>query len=369
MFDSLLQFRVFRLPHRILYLLLLCCRYSGCKSRMKLIICVSLSWWFSLDWLLVRITPSHEGLAPSSPCGVAGSRSPEPEPCDATWPRLRPQEGQQVFVELLLVREGQAVGRPRIDLQGGALDDLGGEQGRVADRHDLVVVAVDDQSRNVELLEVFGEVRLREDLDAVECAFETSLHRPQPEHVPSALRHLRTRSVGPEEGGVGILVELRTICTQTGAELIEHLHGRAAWIGRRLEHQRGYGAHQHSLSEALCAVAADVASHLAAAHGMTDQHRLVQIKCVDERRQVVSVVVHVVAVPGLAGSAMAATVMGDGAIAVGGHEERLVVPDVGIERPAMAEDDGLARAPVLVKNRGAVLGGNGTRTHAVKSSF
>src|SRR5690242_19941413 len=71
----------------------------------------------SSDWLLVRITPSHEGLAPSSPCGVPGSRSPEPEPWDATCPRLRPQEGQQVGVELLLVREGQAVGRPRIDLQ------------------------------------------------------------------------------------------------------------------------------------------------------------------------------------------------------------------------------------------------------------
>src|SRR6266849_9632108 len=102
---------------------------------------------------------------------------------------------------------------------------------------------------------------------------------------------------------------------------------------------------------------------------MTDQHRLVQIKCVDERRQVVSVVVHVVAVPGLAGSAMSATVMGDGAIAPGSQEERLVVPGIGIERPAMAEDDGLARAPVLVKNRRAVLGGNGTRTHGVKSSF
>jgi hypothetical protein len=35
----------------------------------------------------------------------------------------------------------------------------------------------------------------------------------------------------------------------------------------------------------------------------------------------------------------------------------------------VAEDDGLARAPVLVKNRRAVPGGYGTRTHGVKSSF
>src|SRR6266699_1076745 len=61
---------------------------------------------------------------------------------------LRPQEGQQVGVELLLVREGQAVGRPRIDLQGRVLDELGGEQGGVSDRHDLDVVAMNDQGRN-----------------------------------------------------------------------------------------------------------------------------------------------------------------------------------------------------------------------------
>src|SRR5260370_41797505 len=102
---------------------------------------------------------------------------------------------------------------------------------------------------------------------------------------------------------------------------------------------------------------------------MADQHRVVQIKCFDERRQVVGVVVQVVAVPGLAGSATAATVMRDGAIAPGGQEERRVVPGIGIERPAMAEDDGLARAPVLVKNRRAVAGGNGTRTHRWKSSL
>src|SRR6266436_7584674 len=82
---------------------------------------------------------------------------------------LRPQEGQQVGVELLLVRESQAVGRARIDLQDRALDELVLEQARVGVWHDLVVVALDDQGRNVELLEVFRLVRLGESLDAVEC--------------------------------------------------------------------------------------------------------------------------------------------------------------------------------------------------------
>ena len=41
---------------------------------------------------------------------------------------------------------------------------------RGVDRHDLVVVAVDDQGRHVELLQVLGEVGLRERLDAVDDA-------------------------------------------------------------------------------------------------------------------------------------------------------------------------------------------------------
>src|SRR5258708_37486030 len=61
--------------------------------------------------------------------------------------------------------------------------------------------------------------------------------------------------------------------------------------------------------------------------------------------------------------------MGDGAIALGGQEERLVVPGVGIERPAVAEDDGLARAPVLVEDRRSIWCGNSACTHEIISSF
>src|SRR3989440_9424943 len=282
-------------------------------------------------------------------------------------PRLGPQKGQQVGVELILVRTAEAVGRARIDLQGRVLDDLRGEKGRVTDGHDLVVITVDDQGRNVELLEVLRHVRLGEGLDAVECAFETDLHRPQPERVPEALRHLGARPVGAVEGGAEILVELRAVRADAGADLVERLDWRAAWIGLRLQHQWRHRAYQHGLGQARGAVAADVAGHLTAAGGMADQHRLVQIERVEERRQIVSVGVHVVTVPGLAGSPMAATVMGDRAIAMGGHEDQLVVPIVGIERPAVAEDDGLPRAPVLVIDMGAVLCGD--RAHGMNSSF
>src|SRR6266446_18658 len=52
---------------------------------------------------------------------------------------LRPEERQQVFVELLLVRAHEAMRRARIDLQGCVLDELGGEQGRVGNGHDLII--------------------------------------------------------------------------------------------------------------------------------------------------------------------------------------------------------------------------------------
>ena len=54
----------------------------------------------------------------------------------------------------------EAVGCARVDLQGRVLDDVLGQEGRVGDRHDLVIVAVEDQCRDVELLEVFRHVRL-----------------------------------------------------------------------------------------------------------------------------------------------------------------------------------------------------------------
>ena len=58
---------------------------------------------------------------------------------------------------------------------------------RVVDRHDLVVVAVDEQRRDVDLLQVLRQVRLGERLDAVVGAPEAHLHRPEPERLAHSL--------------------------------------------------------------------------------------------------------------------------------------------------------------------------------------
>src|SRR5882672_6934776 len=73
---------------------------------------------------------------------------------------------------------------------------------------------------------------------------------------------------------------------------------------------------------------------------------------------VVGVVIHVMAVAGLGGAAMAASVMGYDAIAVLDEEQHLRVPIIGRQRPAVAEHDGLTFSPVLVEDLNAVFCGD-----------
>ena len=64
------------------------------------------------------------------------------------------EECQQVGIELRLVSLGQAVGCACIDLQSRVLDEFRRGQRRGPDRHDLVVIAVEDQCRHVEFSEL-----------------------------------------------------------------------------------------------------------------------------------------------------------------------------------------------------------------------
>lgn len=66
----------------------------------------------------------------------------------------------------MLMRRAQAVRCTLVDLERRVLDDLGREQGRIGDWHDLIVVAMQDQSRHVKFLEILCEVRLGECFDA-----------------------------------------------------------------------------------------------------------------------------------------------------------------------------------------------------------
>ena len=115
------------------------------------------------------------------------------------------------------------------------------------------------------------------------------------------------------------------------------------------------------------AVATDIAGDFATARGMADMDRVRQVERFDKRRQVVGIGIHVVAVPGLARSAMAAAVVGDAAVAAGSQKQHLVFPGVHGERPAMAENYRLSAPPVLVMDLRAVFGRDGR--HGISPFF
>src|ERR1700731_1388738 len=96
-------------------------------------------------------------------------------------------------------------------------------------------------------------------------------------------------------------------------------------------------------------------------------HRFMEVKMCGQRRQVVGIMIHVMAIAGLGGTSMPAPVVGYDAIAVAKEEHHLRVPIIGGQRPAVAEDDGLTFAPVLVVDRCAIFDSN--RRHIVSFLF
>jgi hypothetical protein len=89
---------------------------------------------------------------------------------------------------------------------------------------------------------------------------------------------------------------------------------------------------------------------------MADMDSIFQVEIRGESRQVVGIMVHIVTVGGLSGSAVATAIMGDHTIAVIEEEQHLVIPVVRAERPTMAENYRLAFTPVLVVNLYTVFG-------------
>src|SRR5258705_10306254 len=100
---------------------------------------------------------------------------------------------------------------------------------------------------------------------------------------------------------------------------------------------------------------------------MANMDDIFQVGMSHKSGQVVSVMVHIVAVASLSRASMATAVMGDHAIAMMQEEQHLRVPIIGRKRPAMAEHNWLARTPVLVEDLRAVLGGDGGHVDSFKT--
>ena len=158
------------------------------------------------------------------------------------------QEGEQVGVDLILVRGRDAVRRARVVDFLRALDEPRRLAGRVVDGDDLVVLAMHDQRRHVELLEILGEVGLREGLDALVGVLEAGLHAPRPKLVQDALGHLGAGPVRAVELERQVPVELGSVVEQAGAHAVERLDRQALGVGGVLSMSGGTAAIRTALA-------------------------------------------------------------------------------------------------------------------------
>ncbi len=156
---------------------------------------------------------------------------------------------------------------------------------------------------------------------------------------------------------------------RSAPQVVEYLHRQALRIGRGLQHDRRHGGDEDRFGDPLRPMAPDVAGDFAAAGGVADERGVLEIERLDDGCKIVGIAVHVVPRRGLAGPAMAATVVRDHAEAVLREEQHLAVPSVGAQRPAVRERDDRAFAPVLVVDFGAVLRGDRALTGSVNFSI
>jgi hypothetical protein len=94
-------------------------------------------------------------------------------------------------------------------------------------------------------------------------------------------------------------------------------------------------------------VPANVTRNFAPSSRVPNESDVLQIEFFDERGQVIRVRVHLVAIPRLAGAAVASAVVGNGAIAFLGEKQHLRVPRVRIQWPSMREHHGWSSSPVF----------------------
>jgi hypothetical protein len=76
-------------------------------------------------------------------------------------------EGKEVGIKLLFVGIREAMGRSGIDEKLCSFHEFRRSSAGSIDRHDLIVVSVNNKSGHIDLFQVFREICFRERLDAI----------------------------------------------------------------------------------------------------------------------------------------------------------------------------------------------------------
>lgn len=135
-------------------------------------------------------------------------------------------------------------------MKNALLQQLHAFERRRFDGDDLVIVAMGDEHRDIDPLQILGVIDLREFVDAIELAFDAAHKALQPKTLALTFAYLRAWPIVAIKRHGQILIELRPIITRAGADAIERFDGRAFRVGWRFQHERRHGTEQHGLRRA-----------------------------------------------------------------------------------------------------------------------
>src|SRR5881392_2185341 len=101
-----------------------------------------------------------------------------------------------------------------------------------------------------------------------------------------------------------IVIELRALGGDLRLESVKHFLRQSAWIVFRLYHQWRHRSDHHRFCHAAFAVARQIMDYFASASRVADMHGILEIEMLGQRREIVRIMIHVVAVVGLRRAAM-----------------------------------------------------------------
>src|SRR6266478_7700445 len=109
--------------------------------------------------------------------------------------RVAAKKLKQVGIDLFGIGCTHPMRKAGIDFQRRIFHELRGKRRRIRDGNYLVVITMENQCRNINLLEIVTEIGLRERLDAVIVSLDSAHHSLQPPMLPNAFRSLRAWTV------------------------------------------------------------------------------------------------------------------------------------------------------------------------------
>src|SRR6516225_876180 len=143
------------------------------------------------------------------------------------------QEYKKICIHCFRMGRAHTVRSARIDLQCGILYDRGRQATCIIYRHDLIVIAVKNECRHINLLKIARVVHFRKLLDAVILTLDRSHHALRPKRIDHTLRRFCCCPIVAIERHREVPVKLRAVVKDVRANLIENVYRQTARVGRR----------------------------------------------------------------------------------------------------------------------------------------